>query len=71
MKVNYQEFNTTLNVEWLSHIKDQLKGTFHIILTFIAVIAIRFKDAGLRDIVIQSMIVAEGSIDTTFAGRRA
>ena len=31
-----------------------MMGTFHIILTFLAVIASRFKDAGLRDILIQS-----------------
>ena len=48
-----------------------MMGTFHIILTFLAVIAARFKDAGLRDIVIQSMVVAEGSVDTMFTGTRA
>ena len=48
-----------------------MMGTFHIILTFIAVIAIRFKYAGLQDVVIQSMIVAEGSTDTMFTGTRA
>ena len=45
-------------------------GTFHIILIFLAVIATRFKDAGLRDIAIQSNIVAEGSVDTIFSGTR-
>ena len=32
-----------------------MMGTFHIIITFLAVIASRFKDAGLRDISIQSI----------------
>ena len=45
--------------------------TFHIILTFLAVISSRFKDAGLRDILIQSSVVAEGSLHTTFTGSRA
>ena len=45
--------------------------TFHIILTFLAVISSRFKDAGLRDILIQSSVVAEGSVDTIFPGSRA
>ena len=45
--------------------------TFHIILTFLAVISSRFKDAGLRDILIQSSVVAEGSVDTIFTGSRA
>ena len=46
-------------------------GTFHIILTFLAVISSRFKDAGLRDILIQSSVVTEGSLDTMFTGPRA
>ena len=31
-------------------------GAFHIILTFLAVIAARFKDAGLRDIIAKSFV---------------
>ena len=46
-------------------------GTFHVILTFLAVIAIRFRDAGLRDIVVQITIAAERSVDTIFGGSRA
>ena len=42
--------------------------TFHVILTFLPVIATRFKDAGLRDIVLQSTVVAEGSVNTMFGG---
>ena len=48
-----------------------MMGTFHIILNYLAVISTRFKDAGLRDIIVQSMIVAEGSVDTMFSGTRA
>ena len=48
-----------------------MMGTFHIILTFLAVISSRFKDASLRDILIQSSVVAEGSVDTMFTGSRA
>ena len=47
-----------------------IMDTFHIILTFLAVIATRVKDAGLRDIAIQSNIVAEVSVDTMFSGTR-
>ena len=52
--------------------KDMLlmMSTFHIILSFLAVIATRFKDAGSQDIAIQSNIVAEGLVDTTFSGTR-
>ena len=45
--------------------------TFHIVLTFLAVISSRFKDAGLRNILIQSSVVAERSADTIFTGSRA
>ncbi|XP_066917320.1 uncharacterized protein [Clytia hemisphaerica] len=48
-----------------------MMGTFHIIMTFLAVLATRFKDAGLKDLVIQSVLVAEGSVDTMFSGSRA
>ena len=48
-----------------------MMGTFHIILAFLAIITARFKDAGLSDVVIQSMVVAEGSVDTRFTGTRA
>ena len=47
-----------------------MMSTFHIILSFLAVIATRFKDAGSQDIAIQSNIVAEGLVDTTFSGTR-
>ena len=48
-----------------------MTGTFHIILTFMAVLAALFKDTGLKDIVVQSMIVAEGSVDGMFSGTRS
>ena len=48
-----------------------MMGTLHIILTFLAVISSRFKDAGSHDILIQSSVVAEGSVDTMFTGSRA
>ena len=48
-----------------------MMGAFHIILTFMAVLAARYKDAGLKDIVVQSMIVAEGSVDSMFSGTRS
>ena len=45
-------------------------NSFHIILTFLTIIVDRFKDAGLRDVVIQSRILAEGSIDIRSTGTR-
>ena len=40
-----------------------MMGTFHVTLTFLVVIATRFKDAGLRDILVLSTVI-EGSVDT-------
>ena len=37
--------------------------TFHTIMMFMAVIYKRFKDAGLRDLVIQLGLLPEGSVD--------
>ena len=48
-----------------------MMGTFHIILTILGVIASRFKDVGLSDVLIQGSIVAEGSVGTMFTGSRA
>lgn len=48
-----------------------MMGTFHTIMTFLAVVAARFKDAGLRDIVVQSGLVAEVSLNTMFTRSRA
>ena len=45
--------------------------TFQIILTFLAVIGSSFKYASLRDVLIQSNILAKRSVDIMFYGSRA
>ena len=45
-------------------------GAFHTICNLLAIIGKRFKDAGLRDIVVESGIIAEGSIDRVMEGRK-
>ena len=44
-------------------------GTFHIIITLLAIIGKWFQDAGLRDTCIESGIIAEGSVFGVLAGR--
>ena len=44
-------------------------GTFHIIITLLAIIGKWFQDAGLRDTCIESGIIAEGSVSGVLAGR--
>ena len=63
-QINCKEHEKFQDLFWMME-------TFHIIFTFLAVISSRFKDAGLRNILIQSSVVAEGSADTIFTGSRA
>ena len=45
-------------------------GTFHTLFNFMGTIGKRFKDAGLRDLAVESRIITEGSIDATLQGRK-
>ena len=44
-------------------------GVFHTIFTFLSVIGKRFQDAGLRDVIIESGVIAEGSVFGVQEGR--
>lgn len=46
-----------------------MMGGFHLLMTLLAIIGSRFGDAGLRDIAIQSEVIAEGSIDSVLNGK--
>ena len=54
---------------------DQLKacvimlGIFHLLMMYLRIIGKRFKDAGLRDVLVQSEIVAEDSIERVLTGK--
>ena len=45
-------------------------GTFHILMMFRRIIGTRFKNAGMRDVYIQTEIVAEGSIGSMLRGKK-
>eukprot|EP00794_Sanderia_malayensis_P020731 gene20733-22764_t len=45
-------------------------GAFHTTCTLLAVIGKRFGDAGLRDICIESSVIAEGSVDGVLGGKQ-
>ena len=47
-----------------------MMGTFHVLLMSLGVIGARFKDAGMKDLYIQSEIIAEGSIDSVLKGKQ-
>ena len=42
---------------------------FYMVMMYLGIIGKRFKDAGLRDILIQSQVLAEGSVDKALAGK--
>lgn len=43
-------------------------GEFHTTMSFLAIIGKRFRDAGLEDILIESGVVAQGSVNGVFSG---
>ena len=46
-----------------------MMGVFHLLMTLLAIIGSRFADAGLRDVAVQSEIIAEGSVDSVLNGK--
>ena len=44
-------------------------GMFHMIMMYLGIIGKRFKDAGLRDVLIQSEDIRESSVDRALAGK--
>ena len=45
-------------------------GVFHTECTLLSIIWKRFQDAGLRDVFIESGVIAEGSVTAVLEGRR-
>ena len=46
-----------------------MMGMFHMLMMFIDILSKRFSVAGLRDVLIQSGVVAEGSVDKALSGK--
>ena len=47
-----------------------MMGGFHLLLMLLGVIGSRFRDAGLRELAVQSDVVAEGSVDKSLNGKQ-
>ena len=66
-------FAKAMEIKWKEPRKSHdcliMLGTFHIIMMFMAVIYKWFKDAGLRDLIIQLGLLAEGSVDQVLSGK--
>ena len=54
------------------HFKDIIvrMGAFHTICTLLGIIGKRFQDAGLRDLCVESQVIAEGSVSEVMEGRK-
>ena len=46
-----------------------MMGPFHLLMMYLGVIGLRYRDAGLRDVAIQSEILADGSADRALNGK--
>ena len=47
-----------------------MMGGFHLLMMLLGIIGTRFGDAGLRELAVQSEVVAEGSIDKVLIGKQ-
>ena len=48
---------------------EMMMSGFHLLMTMLAITGSRFADAGLRDVAVQSEIIAEGSVDSVLNGK--
>lgn len=46
-----------------------MMGMFHMIMTYMHILSKRFADGGLKDALIQSTVIAEGSVDSALRGK--
>ena len=44
-------------------------GIFHTLMMFLGIIGKRFGDGGYRDLLVQSEVIAEGSVDRALSGK--
>ena len=44
-------------------------GIFHTLCTLLSIIGKRFQDAGLRDLIIESGVIAQGSVEKVLLGK--
>ena len=46
-----------------------MMGLFHMLMTYMNILSKHFADAGLNDALIQSRVIAEGSVDRALCGK--
>ena len=66
-------YGKACEIKWKESLKFQrcmlMMGIFHLHMVFMSILNKRFGNAGLRDALVQSSIVAEGSVDSALHGK--
>ena len=66
-------YSKACQIKWKEPEKFQscllMMGIFHTIMIFMQVLFKRFGDAGMKDVLIQSSVIAEGSIESALRGK--
>jgi hypothetical protein len=66
-------YSKALEIKWKGKEKFKncvfMMGLFHMLMMYMHILRKRFADAGLRDVLIQSNVVAEGSVDKALVGK--
>ena len=64
-------YSMAIEIKWKEKVKFKntvlMMRMFHTIMVYMHILSKRFSDAGLCDVLIQSDIIAEGSIDKTLS----
>ena len=62
-----------VEIKWKDPIKYKsciiMLGMFHMLMMYLGIIGKRFKDAGMRDVLIQSEVISGGSVDRALSGK--
>ena len=66
-------YSKAYEIKWKEAEKFQncvlMLGIFHLLMMYMGILNKRFSDAGLKDALIQSSIIAAGSIDSALCGK--
>ena len=66
-------YSKACKIKWKEPLKFQwcilMRGIFHLHIVFMSILKMRFGDTALQDALVQSSIVAEGSVDSTLCGK--
>ena len=66
-------YSKAIEIKWKEQEKFSscvlMMGMFHMLIMYMHILSKRFSDAGVRDVLIQSSVIAEGSVDKALCGK--